>query len=35
MILALSKIRIPKYFEHDSSIKDNNGNTVAMIFAYN
>ena len=33
MILAVYSIDIPKYWEHDPTLSNKNGKTVAMILA--
>ena len=35
MKLAIRKMQIGKYWEHDSSITNNEGRTVAMLMAKN
>jgi len=32
-ILAVLKIIVPEYYNHDPLLKDEDGNTIAMIFA--
>ena len=35
MLLASKKLNIPQYCYHDPTIKDSNGNTVAILLALN